>query len=1264
MSAPRPNSAEQLGGCTLIEKIDEGGGGIVWKAHQSAENRFVAIKFLRENPTPEQRRRFELEIAAAAFTSHENLVSQHFSQPQASPPFFVMEYCGGGTVKDVAKPCAAEGAVRIIMAAAKGMASLHSRGLVHRDIKPSNLFLTDGKVVKVGDFGLAKLPKSEGEFTFTKTDSPLHGTPEYMSPKQAKSFANADPKDDVWALGAVLYELLTAIRPVQGKRDDVIASLLNSNTPRIAPLIEILPAICPKLSRIVEACFATGINQQYKDASELFRILQQWIEWKESARYRISKFSRSGIGLLFFATITALVFAVGWFWMDHLNRQEVQRRVLAESAEKVAKDALASARQSDARGEFAIADRILAQKDGNPSEAVAHLARALRVWPDYWQASDRLLSLLEHRRWFLEVGRPFVHGPNLQSFAISPDDRFLVTAGNGKFRLWDIVNQSQAREDWSISSEQNSPSAIAISNDGTRIAALYSRTKLIPQAYVIVLEAGGGAVSARMIAASERDANMSDVIPQLAFSPDDSFIAFADGAKNASVFRLADNKLLHTVTMDSGIQSLCFSPDSKVLAVGDESNTIALSKLDGGAKPKFYSIMIETAGPKSALLSVMCLRFSAQNQLNIVERSNFALRWVCDDWVNKEPMVVVTKSPTQYYETDRLCILPDAKSIVSNVNGDIRVRGFSSNQETWAPLGPLGKIKRFELSPLGSIIALSSFSGEIVLKRLVGSMLDQDFAKGWKDAKFEMGKTGRRELKITPEFEYYHSQPSYSYSKDLESLVRANFVPLQKAETTFTTKTEDLRGELTTDVILSRKNNGTLQWNTPLNDLTDSFTHSGEIKFVTFGNQNFAETVFTSGSDGTIFGWRLPDCKREVVIRSGASLSARSISRLNSNAGIFYVVEFDSANSTINPDQTNPAKLESDPNRFVRVFAGPTGEPIGPPIPMRAKVGSIARYQNGLILQSELGELRCIDFDRRAVIFTCENTNVALRHMGAFWFCKPLDERTFLFGNTKIFLCTRRDSHDELIECGDLWTEEMRVEAIRRGIYPEYASVVVQTGASGKCVFVWSTESASWFVIWDLKTRKFDGKPFWFSGPITGVQFTSDGTLLLVATDDALRIWDVANNSMKGDLSCGGYPRAIDVSGDRLALSDGYSVTLWDIKTAQQISDPIQFVFSGTERQQSIEKIDFLSATSLRAFSNSQNEITVDIPHLKGSTPEWFTRFAERVGGITLTEGRAYQRTSELQNWSSFAHLPESDAYGQFVQRFLKRYGYWSAPGF
>jgi serine/threonine protein kinase len=265
---PRPVRGQRLGSYELIDPIGAGGMGEVWRALDPGLGRHVAIKILSSQYSrdPDRLRRFEQEARAAGMLNHPNVLAIYAVGKQEDSPYLVTELLEGGTLRQrldggpVPEGKAIEYGDQIV----QGLAAAHYKGIVHRDLKPENIFITSDDRVKILDFGLAKLAQSGPEHQAqTQTASGMAlGTPAYMSPEQVRGHP-ADHRSDIFALGAVLYEMLAGQRPFLGETSVETMNAILKQDP--API----PGVSPQVEQIVRHCLEKEPAHRYQSAPDL-----------------------------------------------------------------------------------------------------------------------------------------------------------------------------------------------------------------------------------------------------------------------------------------------------------------------------------------------------------------------------------------------------------------------------------------------------------------------------------------------------------------------------------------------------------------------------------------------------------------------------------------------------------------------------------------------------------------------------------------------------------------------------------------------------------------------------------------------------------------------------------------------------------------------------------------------------------------------------------------------------------------------------------
>jgi len=257
----------------IMERLGEGGMGVVYKALDSKLNREVAIKFLPHylSADDEEKRRFEIEAQSAASLNHQNICLIYAIEEYRDEYFIVMEYIEGTDLREKIK----SGTIpinEIVNAAiqmAEGFSAAHKKGIVHRDIKSSNIMLTPDGKIKIMDFGLAKIGKGT---MITEIGSTI-GTIAYMSPEQARG-NDVNNRTDIWSFGVLLFEMLTGELPFKGVYDQAVIYAIFNEDP--APPAELRHDVPVELNSLVLKCLKKDPDKRYKDFSEILSELKKY----------------------------------------------------------------------------------------------------------------------------------------------------------------------------------------------------------------------------------------------------------------------------------------------------------------------------------------------------------------------------------------------------------------------------------------------------------------------------------------------------------------------------------------------------------------------------------------------------------------------------------------------------------------------------------------------------------------------------------------------------------------------------------------------------------------------------------------------------------------------------------------------------------------------------------------------------------------------------------------------------------------------------
>ncbi|HWX21144.1 MAG TPA: serine/threonine-protein kinase [Candidatus Binatia bacterium] len=472
----------RFGDYEALERIGVGGMGVVYKARQLSLDRLVALKVIK--PGMDSVRvlaRFEAERQALALMEHPNIarVFDAGTTP-AGHPYFAMELVEGVPLTRFCdeQRLSIEERLELFMLVCQAVQHAHQKGIIHRDLKPANVLVTvqDGKAIpKVIDFGVAKAigPRLTRETVATEIGA-LVGTLEYMSPEQADlNQVDIDTRSDIYALGILLYELLTGTTPLtrrtlrQAAFDEVLRRIRQEEPPRpstrlsetreelasISARRRVEPARLTRVLRgdldwIVMKALEKERNRRYETANGLAQDIHRHLNDEPvvagppSKAYRFQKLVRRN--KLVFASVTvvatALLIGLGattysWLFAKSASSREKAAREQAQANQSNAETAALEAKTTLSRSDFFEAVHLVSED--RASEALAYLQRSLSANPENYAAATRLATLLTYHAW-MQPTRMFKHNGPAQLLQFSPDcERLLTVSDDNSVHVWD-----------------------------------------------------------------------------------------------------------------------------------------------------------------------------------------------------------------------------------------------------------------------------------------------------------------------------------------------------------------------------------------------------------------------------------------------------------------------------------------------------------------------------------------------------------------------------------------------------------------------------------------------------------------------------------------------------------------------------------------------------------------------------------------------------------------------------------------------------------
>jgi eukaryotic-like serine/threonine-protein kinase len=335
----------------ILEKLGEGGMGVVYSARDLKLDRLVALKILppEQMANPRRRDRFAREAKAASALNHPNIVTIYEIESVDGVDYIAMEYIRGETLGELAPSPGMELSLALDYASqvASALAAAHAAGITHRDVKPANIMVAKSGLVKLLDFGIALIEQPEldasattSTMAFLTRPGTVVGTLAYMSPEQAHG-GGVGPRSDIFSLGVVLYQMFTGTLPFQaGSQVGLLYEIVHTPAP---PLSRMRPELPPALGRVVEKALEKDPEQRYQSAGELLQDLKEISRQLESgvlpSKISASRISRTLVApkvdrrkIFGIAAVTAslllLIAILGWrFAPRWLNPVPAEKKI-------------------------------------------------------------------------------------------------------------------------------------------------------------------------------------------------------------------------------------------------------------------------------------------------------------------------------------------------------------------------------------------------------------------------------------------------------------------------------------------------------------------------------------------------------------------------------------------------------------------------------------------------------------------------------------------------------------------------------------------------------------------------------------------------------------------------------------------------------------------------------------------------------------------------------------------------------------------------
>ena len=739
-------SLPAIPGYTLLGELGRGGMGVVYKAEHVKLKRLVALKMVLGGALagPQHLERFRAEAEAVARLQHPNIVQIYEVGEHDGLPFFSLEYCAGGSLAQRldGTPLPVREAAGIIETLARAMHAAHERHIVHRDLKPANVLMGEDGTPKITDFGLAK--KMDATEVLTQSGAVM-GTPSYMAPEQARGNAKQlGPPADIYALGALLYELLTGRPPFKGATAMDTMVQVATDEP-VAPS-RMQPKLPPDLETICLKCLEKAPSRRYLTSQALADDLHRYLAGEPIQARPAGRLERGWkwarrrpalAGLLAVSALALLSILAGILYFTvQLGRERNTALAEKSTAEKERvraeeNEATAKKQEEKTREQEQLTDKERQRAEAREADARRDLDKSRRtlLTAQLWRVAGLLehepmeaLALLEDReacpldlrdftwRYYRSLYTQWKpvslqgHRGAVESVAVRKDGKLMASASGGVdpcIKLWDLETRKEIAtlRDPNGNDHKGAIHCIAFSPDGTLLAS-GGEDKTVKL----------WDVDKKQVIATLKE--HSGKVDCLAFSPDGSRLVscsmwfdpneklgdlrFKKGEVRLwNVPERKHEKLLASLP-GTGIQALSFAPDGMTVAFGTTNNSnLHLVDVETGKEPdKPYS---QGAG------WVYRVAYSPDGQTVAWATAQQAIFLL--DVAGKKTRLILRGHQS---DVDGLAWSPDGKTLATGSNdGVIKLWNPATGKERLTLRGGAGSIESIAFTPDGNTLVVA-----------------------------------------------------------------------------------------------------------------------------------------------------------------------------------------------------------------------------------------------------------------------------------------------------------------------------------------------------------------------------------------------------------------------------------------------------------------------------------------------------------------------------------------------------------------------------